>query len=42
MDLIARGDQRLHPQAPIGLDADDDVAGIRCVLGNECVEPGKT
>jgi len=38
VDLIARGDQRGHPQAPVGLDPDDHLARVIGLIGDELVK----
>ena len=37
--LIPGGGQGIHPQAPIGFDADDHLAGDLGTLGNQLVQP---
>ena len=39
VQLIARRDQRLHPQTAIGLDPDHHLVRIVSVIGDELMEP---
>jgi hypothetical protein len=41
VDLVARGQQGAHPKPPVGLDADHDLCGIVCPLGQQAVQVGQ-
>jgi len=38
IDLVAGGQQRSHQQPPVGLDPNDDLVGLRRVLGQQRVK----
>ena len=40
--LVAGRGQGLHPQAPVGFDADDHLGGVLGMLGNQLVQPPDT
>ena len=40
VDPVARADERCDPRAAVGLDADHDLAGLLCMLGEQRVEGG--
>ncbi len=40
VDAVAGGDQRRHPQTPVGLYADDHLAGLAGMLGHQAMQLG--